>query len=73
MYTTSKTTSIPQKIHKFGQKWPNLAKHHQIQRKITNFNQKWPNSTKNDQIDRIDNYIEKWKLMKNEEVGIKLH
>ena len=73
MCSTSKTTSIPLEINKFGQKWQNLAKNHQIQPKITNFDQKLWNSTKNHQIDRIENYIEKWQLMKNEEVGIKLH
>ena len=73
MFSTSKTTSIPLEINKFDQKWPNLAQNHQIQPKITIFDQKLPNSTKNHQIDRIENYIEKWQLSNNEEVGIKLH
>ena len=73
MCSTSKTTSIPLEINKFSQKLLNLAKNHQIKPKITNFDQKWPNSTKNHQIDRIENYMEKWPLMNNEEVGMKLH
>ena len=73
MCSTSKTISIPLKINKFRQKWPNLTKNHQIQQKNINFEQKWPNSTKNHQNDKIENYIEKCQLMNNEEVGIKLH
>ena len=72
--------------HPLYQILSNLIKNHQIWTKITNLEQKSPilttkssNSTKILQIQpnhlkyRIENYVEKWKLMKNEEVGINLH
>ena len=55
---------------KFEQKSPILAGKSPNSTKIL---QNSSNSTKNHLIYRIENYIEKWHLMNNEEVGINLH